>query len=158
MWPIALAKEFETVYTFEPHPLNFVALTVNTAHLPNVVRTQAALGVMPDLIRLELASHELANCGAFYVASGGQIPVVRIDDFQYPACDLLYLDIEGFELNALQGAVKTIIRHRPTIVIEDKGLSEKYGSQQGDAEKWLAGIGYVVAERVHKDVVLTPKR
>src|SRR5688572_21888165 len=46
-----LAEAFVAVYTFEPETRNFVALTVNTAHLPNVFRYQAALGAFGGELR-----------------------------------------------------------------------------------------------------------
>lgn len=155
VWPRALAPLFGTVYTAEPHPLNFVALTMNTAGLPNVVRLQAAFGYDRDLIKLALADHELENCGAFFVERGGYIPTLRIDDLHLRECGLIYLDIEGMEQNALRGAEHTIRQCRPTIIVEDKGLSEKYGTAKGDCEKWLeAEFEYVVAKRIHRDVIL----
>jgi len=156
IWPRALAKRFETVYTAEPHPLNFVALTINTAELPNVVRFQAAFGHDRGAkIRLALQEHEAANCGAFYVESGGRIPTMCIDDLALKECGLIYLDIEGSEQNALVGATQTIERCRPVIVIEDKGLSRRYGTEKGDCERWLDDcFEYVVAKRVHRDVIL----
>jgi FkbM family methyltransferase len=157
IWPRILATRFQNVYTAEPHPDNFVALTLNTAELPNVVRFQCALGDGTGLIKLALADHEKQNIGAYYVEAGGNIPTVLIDDFGLPTCGLIYLDIEGMELKALMGAYNTIERCRPVIVIEDKGLSDKYGTRKGDAEKWLAEHHhYKVAKRVHRDVILIP--
>lgn len=87
-------------------------------------------------------------------AKGG-LPTLCIDDLSLRECDLIYLDIEGYEFRALRGALATIERCHPVIVVEDKGLSERYGSARGDIEKWLgAEFGYRVAARPHKDVVL----
>lgn len=158
IWPRALAKRFKTVYTAEPHPLNFVALTANTAGMPNVVRFQCAFGYERGMIKMALAEHELANCGAFFVESGGYIPTLRIDDLALRECGLIYLDIEGMEQKALEGAMETIARCRPVIVIEDKGLSEKYGTAKGDCETWLAYVfRYSVAKRINRDVILVPE-
>ena len=48
---------------------------------------------------------------------------LTIDTFTYSSLILIQLDIEGFELNALQGAEKTIKQHRPIIAIEDNKLN-----------------------------------
>lgn len=154
VWPRRMAEMFDTVYTFEPDAQNFTALAVNTADLSNVIRFQAALGDAPDFVDLE---RHTINCGAHYIDGSGVIPVMRIDDLALPACDLMYLDIEGYEFKALHGAVKTITEHRPVIAVEDKGLSDKYGTPQGAIEEWLArDFGYRVAERVRKDVIMVP--
>lgn len=152
IWPRWLAERFGLILTFEPDHANFTALAANTHDKPNVVRMQAALGHTPKLIGL---SREAGNCGAHFVSGGGNVPTLRIDDLALPACGLICLDIEGAELDALKGATHTIAKHRPVIVIEDKGLSERFGHKQGDAERWLGkGFGYRVVARPHRDVVL----
>lgn len=154
VWPRRMSEIFETVYTFEPDARNFVALSVNTADCHNVVRIQAALGDEHGLIDLE---RRTVNCGAHYINGPGPIPVLRIDDLPLPACDMIYLDIEGYEFKALHGAERTIATYRPVIAVEDKGLSDRYGTVQGDIEAWLAqSFGYRVAARVRKDVILVP--
>lgn len=154
VWPRRMADLFNTVYTFEPDARNFTALAVNTADCGNVIRFQAALGDGPGFVDLE---RHTVNCGAHYVCGAGPIPVMRVDDLALPACDLIYLDIEGYESKALNGAVQTIAKYRPVIAVEDKGLSEKFGTPQGHIEAWLArDFGYRVAERVRKDVIMVP--
>lgn len=154
VWPRRMAGMFETVYTFEPDARNFVALSVNTADCHNVVRIQAALGDAHDLVELE---RNTVNCGAHYIDGRGSIPVMRIDDLPLATCDLIYLDIEGYEFKAFRGAERTIAQHRPVVAFEDKGLSDRYGTAQGDIEAWMAQtFNYRVAERVRKDVVMVP--
>lgn len=157
VWPRYLATRFETVYTFEPDPANFTALAFNTAEFPNVIRTQAGLGHWPEQVELV---REAANCGAHYVAEDrlGSLPIVRLDDFRLCDCDLVVLDVEGYEPRAIKGALLTIGRFKPVVVVEDKGLSVKYGSPIGTVEKMLAPYGYTVAARVHRDVVLACAR
>jgi FkbM family methyltransferase len=152
IWPRWLADRFDVVLTFEPDHLNFTALAANTHDKPNVIRMQSALGHTPRMIGL---AREAGNCGAHFVSGGGIVPTIRIDDLALPACDLIVLDIVGAEIDAHMGAVKTIAKYLPVIVIEDKGLSERFGHKQGDAERWLAGaFGYTVTARPHRDVVL----
>lgn len=151
VWPKALSKVFNTVYTFEPDQVNFSCLCRNIGDIQNIVKIQAALGdenKCVDLYRYE------NNAGAHYVAGAGIIPTFTIDSLALPACDLIVLDIEGYELKALRGAKKTIEAYGPVIHIEDKGLSDKYGSALGDAEKWLFNFGYVVKDRPARDVIL----
>ncbi len=155
VWPRTLAAKFKRVYTAEPHPQNFTALAWNTADLQNVVRLQCAFGQERGFIRMNLAEDEGANCGAYFVADDGHIPTLLIDDLGLQSCGLIYLDIEGYEMKALRGAERTIRKCRPAIVIEDKGLSKKYGMKRGDCEKWLeSAFDYVPAQRVRRDVIL----
>ncbi|MGC9123924.1 MAG: FkbM family methyltransferase [Thermoplasmata archaeon] len=42
----------------------------------------------------------------------------RLDDFEFERVDLIKIDVEGFELDVLEGAKKTIMKHRPKIILE----------------------------------------
>jgi FkbM family methyltransferase len=155
VFPLALSQLFGNVYTFEPDPANFVALAVNTANVPNIVKMQAALGDKPQLVGL--INDENENCGSLRITFKGIVPTLRIDDLGLFDCDLIYLDIEGRELSALMGARKTIQNKKPVIVIEDKGLSSHYGVPQGAAVLWLQEtFNYRVHSKLARDVVLVP--
>jgi len=54
---------------------------------------------------------------------------MTIDDLGLDACDLIQLDVEGFEAKVLQGASQTITRCRPVIMVEDRGHGTRYGMQ-----------------------------
>ena len=151
LWPKILSKTFKQIYTFEPHPDNWACFKENVTE-KNVKAYNAALGQSGWVSMVG----EDKNCGAYQVEEGGDIPVFSVDSLQLDECDLIYLDIEGFELTALKGAVFTIAKFHPVIVVEDKHLSEKYGSEKGDIEEYLKAYGYEVAERVHRDVILVP--
>lgn len=154
VWPRVMGQRFKTVYTFEPDPVNFRCLCAN-APAENIFKFNAALGsqhVTVDLAR------EAGNAGAHYIDGAGVIPTLLIDDLALPGCDLIYLDIEGFEYRALSGAYRTIDNYRPVIVVEDKGLSDKYGTPQGEIERAMARFGYRVVARPHRDVVLACER
>jgi FkbM family methyltransferase len=154
-----LAPVFEAVYTFEPDPLNFTALVVNTAEFRNVWRYQAALGAERGRIGLAQGDAKFpANCGALYAHGPGLIPRLRIDDLGLEVCDLGLLDVEGAEAQALEGAVWTIEANRPVVVIESKGLGERFFDEPpGRAEEMLAGIGYRRAAKIKADVVMVPR-
>jgi FkbM family methyltransferase len=47
-----------------------------------------------------------------------EIQAVTLDSFNFPRLDLIKLDVEGMELDALAGADQCIGRHRPFIVAE----------------------------------------
>ncbi len=69
--------------------------------------------------------------------------------------DLLQLDVEGFEENALKGAKKTIMRARPIIIIEQKKLG-KNGMTDPEIAIMIQRMGYFFAERVWSDNVFIP--
>ena len=151
VFPKHLSPLFRVVYTFEPHPENFHCLAHNVPE-SNVVKIQAALGEQHGMIHLELTEREKTNYGAFYMRDGGDIPVLLVDDLHLDACDLLVLDIEGAELQALRGAAHTIRKFRPVILLEEKGLSSRYGERP--VERWCSQQGYRVVERMLRDIIL----
>lgn len=150
-----LAPLFEAVYTFEPDPLNFVALTVNTAELRNVHRYQAVLGRERGPVGLSQGdSKHPENCGALFANGPGPIPTLRIDDLGLSACDLLLLDVEGAEHQALLGAEATLAL-KPVVVIESKGLGARFFGEAVDAaEAYLQARGYRRAEKIKADLVM----
>lgn len=158
MYPKALSLVFETVYTFEPSPENFAKLVQNALE-PNIVKIQAALGDGARLIGLsqkrrdgKTNNHE----GIVHVSGPGTLPMLRLDDFRLPVVDLLYLDLEGYELFALWGAVETIDRCRPVLAIEiDKGI-EFCGYQRDDVRQWITDRGYRHVLKVYADEVFVP--
>lgn len=163
VWPIALAPLFERVLTFEPDPRNYNCLRYNTKDLLNVFTYAQALGDSAGRGHMFTPDHETDNCGALQFVpipetSPGNgkdpaVPMSRVDAFGVNTLDLLYLDIEGFEIPALQGSFETLARCKPVIVIEDKGLSERYGYKKGDAAAVLRPLGYRPVEHIHRDVV-----
>jgi len=69
--------------------------------------------------------------------------------------DLIQLDVEGFEENAIRGAQKTIMRSRPIIIIEQKKLA-KNGMNDAEIAIMIQRMGYFFAERVWSDNVFIP--
>ena len=69
--------------------------------------------------------------------------------------DLIQLDVEGFEENALKGAFDTIMRARPIIIIEQKRLA-KNGMDDAEIAIMIQKLGYFFAERVWSDNVFIP--
>lgn len=163
-WPKYFAQHFEQVYTFEPYPPSFHCLTVNAPEL-NVHKYNAALGNEHCMVHMDFPEHRQRsatgkeNIGGYRCTGPGDIPCLRIDDFAWhDDVDLLYLDLEGYELFALRGGIETIKRSRPVIVLEDKaGCCTTFGYKVGDVERYLQSeAGYRTVKRFHggRDVLL----
>lgn len=141
VYPAHLAQYFERVYTFEPDANNFACLVQNLGkNKVNIIAYQAALAGGDGSVSTE--AHELHNCGAIRVVESGPVPRRAIDGLGLSACDLIWLDIEGYELNALKGAEKTIARYRPAVIIEENETSLLHGIPLGAARAWLQERGY----------------
>ena len=155
VFPRKLAKDFGCVYTFEPHPENYECLQKNCPE-ENIFMEFAALGNNHDMIKVGSSRKDLDNnCGAYQVLGEGDVPTMMIDDLRLPACDLIYLDIEGYELFALQGGFETIKEFHPVIVVENKVLPLMYDIEPEEVIEYLVcTFGYEVKERVQRDVIL----
>ena len=145
LWARRLAHIFERVITIEPDAENYACLLRNI--MANVEPIRAALGSAPGSTGLKRFPE---NTGANYMDGPGDIPVITIDSLNLNACDLIILDIEGMEAEALKGAKHTL-RFGPTLLIEDKGLSEKFRTPKG----WTESIpDYIPVYRSRTDKIL----
>lgn len=151
VWPKFLSRFFGQVYTFEPDLANFLALNRNCPET-HIYRAQAALGNVH--LPIDLTVHP-NNIGGHHVnGSEGWIPQFRIDDLGLKDCDLIVLDVEGSELDAIRGAVATIDRSSPVLHLEMRGHIEKYkrGTTQ-ELKDLLTELGYSLAKQVNNDSV-----
>lgn len=110
-----------------------------TLHIPRAGKlefSQRASVAEPD--RKALAA-DLSHAGFTFVTAENlsiktvDVPIRRLDDFSYKP-DVIKIDVEGFEINVLNGAVKTLQTHRPLLLIEG-GLKE-------DISKFMSEMDY----------------
>ena len=153
VYPMALAQKFERVYTVEPDAANYEALAINTASQPRVVIRRAAFG--QDHSKAAIDQIYPDNIGAHQIKEGNEFDVLPIDSLGVTDCDLLQLDVEGSEHQAILGALATIEASWPVITLELKGHGERYGYTDMDTINLLADMGYRIADRVNKDVIFT---
>ena len=148
LFPQSLAQAFECVWTFEPDPQNFECMIRNLYGLENVEMRKYALGDEERRVSLDFVE---GNCGAHSIHGEGDIPMVTIDSLELEACDFIQLDIEGLEYHALGGGLDTIQKFKPVILVEDKGLGEKYGIKEGEIGYLLEPFGYKKIDRLRRD-------
>jgi len=134
------ADIFDLVYTFEPDPLLFYCLNRNVQQ-SNVIKFQAAVGDVHRCIAMgrKAASN---NAGSLNVVGGGTIPMLLIDDLNLPGCDLIHLDVEGYEGFAVKGAMETIKKYKPVLSLEIAGWEARYGMTPQDIYSQIVEVGY----------------
>lgn len=135
-WTVYLQRRFQRVLAFEPAPDNYECLVKNVD--PNVTTYNAALTSANTEVRLNYG--DVGKSVSWRVvdkADGPTIPVkgYAIDSFELTDLDLLKLDIEGHEYDALQGAIKTLERCRPVVIIEESV------AKTGRASEFLVKLG-----------------
>ena len=138
-----LVNEMGKVYSFEPLPLNISTLKkhIELNKLRNVIVTEKAVSNKVSTVKFNFGD----NRSAGFISKDGQIEVdtISIDEFirqDNPQPDLMKIDIEGAEYEALIGAKELLRRKKPVIFLathSDK-LREK-------CLKLLAEFGYTIS-------------
>jgi FkbM family methyltransferase len=123
MYPRLLAYKFSTVYSFEPDRLNHYVATLNNQS-ENVFIFNAAIGKQTGTFT-GVKRGFMDNVGMHKTEGPGPVPIIALDSLCLPVLGLLALDIEGYEYEAIQGAVDTINRCSPVIVLERPGAPVK---------------------------------
>jgi FkbM family methyltransferase len=152
------------LWAFEPHPESYrcAEITVHLNQLSKVALMNAGLGdssgshspVTTDFNDRALggASQMTPNSADDWVARGSRavpVQIVAVDDVvpEHRPVSIIQLDIEGYEQRALTGALRTIRRCRPILIIEtlptEAWLSE-----------YLSPLGYKITERMLENVIL----
>jgi FkbM family methyltransferase len=130
---------FESIYTFEPDPINFACLCLNVTN-DNVYKMQSCVGETHKLINLNYVG---TDCGSAHISSSGNIPTLKIDDLNLNDCDLIMLDVEGYEMYALMGAEQTITKFHPVICVEVyNDWMNRYNYSYPDLVAYLSKFGY----------------
>lgn len=158
LYPNRYASLFEKVYTFEPHPENFYCLDRNVTQ-SNVVKNNLALGEVESMVSLgEPKIKKKNNTGGYTVEGKGNIKLISLDSYTFEGCDLLHLDLEGFEWFALKGAVNLINKFKPMIVLETNDYCEMHGYTVEQMEDWIhQELKYVTLEKWEHDTVYVSK-
>lgn len=152
LWPKTLAQSFQHVYTFEAHEENFSCLRANV-HEKNITVKYAALGFEPGTVGIRTTK----TTGSHFVKhEGGNCPVVTIDGLRLSRIDALFLDIEGYELFALHGAIETLKNLRPVVVCEQNTTCFRYDIPYGLLESWMETRGYSLVQSWKNDLIFLP--
>lgn len=156
MWSRTFAGLFDRVIAFEPSPDTFQCLLYNVG-AQNVEFRNQALGAKPGNIHMTLDGFEGTprekNSGARYVAEGGNVKRVTVDSLRLVDLDLLKMDIEGSEVDALRGARKTLMRCRPVVLFESKNEWVRRGFKEDAPHRFLTKLGAVKFEKVGVDEI-----
>lgn len=115
------------IVAFEPQRILYQMMCGNLAlnNITNVMCLMAAAGEKLGSVTLPSIDYGKENNfgGVSLVdnskASGETVPVLTIDSFEFPRCDFIKIDVEGMELEVLQGAAKTLARCKPFLYVEN---------------------------------------
>lgn len=151
LWPLQMIKFFAIVHTFEPIAENYECLVENTKYAAGIVCHPDVLGAV-DGAEVQLKEHKGWGSHVTEEASEGTVTrsTKTIDSLGLKVCDLIYLDIEMHELQALAGAAETIKLCGPVIALET------HESNRTAYDAYMKSIGYQFVKKTHADVIYTP--
>lgn len=150
------------LWVFEPNPENYCCALITMAinNLNNIQIKNAGLGAAHGSLSMEISDENgkaLGGGSRLLVEEGKnnpehciQVDVLKLDDILPPErrVSIIQLDVEGFEQPALAGAMETIRRWKPILILEN--LPE---------QDWLNGnilsLGYQITGNLHKNTVLS---
>lgn len=149
--PKILAAYFERVLTFEPDPINFVHLTEQLQNT-GVSVMEAALSSKHGQLPITTPPGRTDLTHIVNDSSGRAVDCIPLDHFSFQTVDLLALDVAGHELEALEGAVDTIYKHRPVIVVE-QGVLRGIPGRRAECGQWLKDHEYVQTNFCNSDFI-----
>ncbi len=149
------------IWAFEPSIENFRCAQITSLinNLNNVELFNSGVGEINTMVPMQIESVEGISLGGGSTIVNEDIEgktidvkIVKIDDV-IPLdrnISILQLDVEGYEKEALQGALNTIIRCNPVLILEDnKNVIET---------SWFAdniiSLGYEVFDEIHNNTLL----
>ena len=90
-----------------------------------------------------------------------EINTITLDSLKLKKVDYIKIDVEGFEYSVLRGAMKTIAKHKPIIVVESFVDLQDFGSlnpeQVNERFKDLLALGYTYEYVDDFDFLFLPK-
>ncbi len=123
--PAVSRKLFARAITFEPDPKNFEVLQSNiilNKLSREIEASPLALGARDAIIKL---LHNYENPGASRIITEPSAPstshtvqVIMLDEFlmKMPSPTMIFMDVEGYEVNVLEGSKKTIELGVPVVM------------------------------------------
>lgn len=160
----AASRTGRKVWAFEPNPESYrcAAITLLLNQIGNVELINAGLGEQSD--RRSLVTHEgdMSLGGTSYIVQDADAPentgrpavsvqIVAIDDIvpEDRPVSVIQLDVEGYEEWALTGAMRTIRKNRPMLILETVP-NDSWMAQN------LLPLGYRFVESVSGNKVFRP--
>ena len=146
IYSYGLAQFCKKVHSFEINPAHCRMLRDFAA--PNVEIHGIGLSNRPGektlytpvhqsgLVMESWASLELGNCPGARKYLETRVLVVPLDEMNFHECVFLKVDVEGHELPVLEGAVKTLRRTRPRILIEVRDFN------LAAVDRFLGSLGF----------------
>lgn len=173
LWAMHLAKRFEWLDVYEPVEMFRECFKLNMNGIVNWSLRPIALGHPPKpggwtgpRRHVKMNTPRLGvgiDSGGTHVSMEEPdefdletAELWALDEFDFAIVDFIKIDCEGFEQEVIAGALETIRRCKPCIIVEQKPhkLGANFGIKGTPAVDLLVGEGYSVAREIGGDYIM----
>ena len=139
-YAIPLSGLFDRVIAFEPSRIQRALLQENILNnkITNVIVKDCALGESEDTMSLKVTGNS-GGSNTLGIPTNGlppmdiyEVDVYSLDYFNLKDVDFIKIDVEGWELQVLNGSIHTLLTSKPQVLIEvwnddaQRGLIKEY--------------------------------
>ena len=141
---LVLSRLASKVHAFEPQKLIYECLEKTFKNKDNVILYNVALYNKKGEISIGISGNDgtssVLECRKRKFESDYLVECDMIDNYEFDKVDFIKIDTEGAEFKILEGAVKTIEKHRPKIIIE------VFKHRKPQLVKWLKDNDYEIRQ------------
>jgi FkbM family methyltransferase len=142
--PLAkLTGSHGAVIAFEPQRITYQALCANAAlnSLIHVFAYHLAVGKAPGVVHVPILDPTREqNFGGYSLGSdvqGEPVQMITLDSLTLVGCRLIKVDVEGMELEVLQGAVNLVRHFSPALYVENDRADRAL-----ELTRFISSLGY----------------
>ncbi|MDC1366187.1 FkbM family methyltransferase [Pelagibacterales bacterium] len=126
-----MSRASKHVFAFEPNP--YPLANLKSLVDKNVTILPIALGNSDGPIKIKIPHHENGwSSNGASLSPRSEVPgelieiqCRKLDSLNINNIGLIKIDVEGFEIEVLKGAKETILRNKPTMIIENESVHTK---------------------------------
>ena len=146
-----LSEQFKTVHAFDFNNDIFKCFETNMQRFncTNVVKHNHGLGEKQKYVATNDWSERHKRRGPLgnHIDPEGEKQMQKIktlDSFNLEGVGLIMCDTEGYELNVVKGALETIKKFKPVLVLEfhNRNLTKKFGYTLKHLQDYVESLGY----------------
>lgn len=147
----ALVDLFTNVYAFEPSPINAECFKIN---VPKATLFEGGLGDREEILKLSIAPDNTGNSSLVedFGFKTADVKIKTLDSMNFDKIDLVKIDVQGFEEQVLIGALESLRRFKPILIVEV--ITHKNMPPNQKIIDLLVGeLGYKIKRIIGKDYI-----
>jgi FkbM family methyltransferase len=163
---LAMSKNSPSiVHAFEPQPQTFNLLKMNCSKNPRIQLHNVCLSDMSKQLSMVDVSN-LENPGGAHVESETQeeekVNCITLDSLNFINVSFIKIDVEGHEIEVIKGALGTITREKPVMIVEIIGgmdvdnASSEIANDIKNRVDFIKSLGYKVTRVSIHDYLFEP--